>query len=310
MSAVCPDCEATLTTGELLCSACGWKGCHRDRVEVWFGKHDYSDPVLQQYFANYDRVAADDLDGGILDSRYVANQARNMARYVGRIDGLDVCDVGCGQGLLTRQLAKGSARSLTVVDISMAYLNRFDDLPEVRLVQANAENLPFREAFDLVVTTDVMEHVLNLGSFLLSLNRALRPGGRAYVRVPLRENLLAYSPHLGCRYSFVHLRSFNRSSLRECLVGAGFEIEKSWTDGFILGRPQAFWQRGLHRQRVYNSFQKWIAAHLADPADVTTWPAWFAQLFMPPLEIVVQAQKTGRIERVGEVGFRIVGPER
>jgi hypothetical protein len=105
------------------------------------------------------------------------------------------------------------AESVTVVDRRMAD-SRFAP------VLTNAGDLPFAEAFDIVTATDIMEHVLNVGSFISSLNGALVVGGDAYVRVPYPEDLLPYSPHLDCEYRFVSSAKLRRldstRGLREC----------------------------------------------------------------------------------------------
>lgn len=252
---------------------------------------DRGNETFKSYLDNYDRIAEADLAADILDPVYVHHQVDNMARYIGRIDGMTVGDIGAGQGHLARKLLLQGADSITLVDIALPYLRSALGNDRLLPVMANAENLPFKDHFDVVASTDVMEHVLNLGSFLFSLNKALKTGGRVFIRVPYRESLLSYSPHLGCAYRFVHLRSFNRDILRIYLESAGFTIERFHFDGFVLGKPWAFWMANQKRMDLYMRFQEWAKARLANPADVTLWPSWFARLFMPPCEIVVRAKK-------------------
>jgi 2-polyprenyl-3-methyl-5-hydroxy-6-metoxy-1,4-benzoquinol methylase len=153
-----------------------------------------TDPATRSYTENYDRIARDDLDAKVMDERYIENLAANFCERVAHVSGSDICDIGSGKGFLVRKLLARGAASVTAVDISSPYLVRLTGQPGVFPLLANAEALPFVEHFDIVVATDVLEHVLNVGSFLYSVNRALRPNGRFYVRVPHRENLLPYFP--------------------------------------------------------------------------------------------------------------------
>ncbi len=289
---LCPDCQGPLSDMKTACASCGWQVETVADIPVMLSSEDRQNPIFKRYLENYDRIAEEDLADDILDPVYVMHQVDNMVDYIGALDGDVVCDVGSGQGHLARKLLEKGARSVTLVDIALPYL-RAGAEGEARLspVMANAENLPFEDRFDIMTSTDVMEHVLNLGSFLFSVNRALKMGGRAFIRVPFRESLLSYTPHLGCPYPFVHLRSFNKDILSIYMRSAGFEVERFHYDGFILGRPQPFWMANQWRMDRYMQIQEWAKARISNPADVTRWPSWFARMLMPPCEIVVVARK-------------------
>jgi len=300
---VCPECKAAITEAELRCVICGWGGESRDGVLVLLTDADRKDPVFARYLDNYAKISEDDLNSPVLDLRYVRHQAANLASFVGDLRGVNVLDLGCGQGFLTKTLLDRGASAIWAVDISLPYLSRLTGDSRIRPVCANAENLPFKSAFDVAVSTDVMEHVLNVGAYLFSLNHALKPGGRVFIRVPLRENLLAYAPQLGCRYRFVHLRTFDKTLLREALVGAGFRVDGFRIDGFNLGTPRSFWQAGARRRQLYTLFQRLVERHVPDPVSVTRWPAWLARLMMKPHELVVAATKVSSIRPVQPHGF-------
>lgn len=302
---VCPECGAAISEVQLQCAGCGWRGELRDGVRVMLNAADRKDPVFGSYLENYMQISNDDLRAPVLDLQYVRYQSENLVSFVGDLRGLKVIDVGCGRGVLTNILLERGASVVWAVDVSLAYLSRLAGDARVRPVCANAENLPFDSGFDLAVSTDVMEHVINVGAYLYSLNKALKPGGRAFIRVPLRENLLAYAPQLGCRYRFVHLRTFDRRLLCDTLSGAGFRVDGYRIDGFSLGTPQPVWQRSKRRAQLYSAFQRLVHRYVADPVSVTRWPAWIARLFMKPHEIVVAATKVKSIRRLQPSGFRL-----
>ena len=216
----------------------------------------------------------------------------NLVDRVRGVSGATVCERGCGQGQLAHRLLAQGASEITCVDIFLAYLNRLSRTGGLIPVLANAESLPFRDVFDIVVSTDVMEHVLNVGSFLYCLNRSLKVGGRAYIRVPYKESLLGYSPQLGCKFDFAHLRSFDESILRDYLKDAEFVIENFVLDGFVFSTPQPFWTQSRSRMLRYEGLNKLASAICQNPADVTRWPSMLARKFMKPQEIIAIARKT------------------
>jgi SAM-dependent methyltransferase len=296
---ICPECAQPLSESvHVECPKCGWHVAYREGIPVYLSQRELADPVVQQYFDNYDRIAADDVVKSIQDERYLHYQALNLAERVRDVDGREVCDVGCGKGFLARALLSRNPTRLTVVDIAVTYLRGLAPEPRLHPVIANAENLPFRGTFDVIVTTDVMEHVLNVGSFLYSVNRALKPNGRAYVRVPFRENLLGYSPFLGCPYRFVHLRSFNRGILRTYFREAGFAIERFHYDGFAFDVPRAVWSAGRARRRLFAAFARLAKRGLGDPFAITRSRHPAVRVFLRPIEITTVARKVRELETI------------
>jgi len=84
----------------------------------------------------------------------------------------------------------------------------------------NAENLTFQEAtFDLVVSISCFEHIKNVPKAISELNRVLKPGGFAYIKIHLFTSRTG-GHHIGRQYKFVppwdHLRQ-NRFPVPEYL---------------------------------------------------------------------------------------------
>jgi SAM-dependent methyltransferase len=99
------------------------------------------------------------------------------------------------------------------MDISFGYLEVAQS-KGINVCYALAEDMPYRKGlFDLVVCTDVLEHVLDLNMCCANILSVLRNGGILIVRVPFREKL---SPYLEVTYpyKYVHLRNFDEYSLR------------------------------------------------------------------------------------------------
>jgi 2-polyprenyl-6-hydroxyphenyl methylase/3-demethylubiquinone-9 3-methyltransferase len=96
--------------------------------------------------------------------------------------GLDVLDVGCGGGLLCEPLARLGA-NVTGIDLSAANLvvaRRHAVLRGLNVTyrETSAEQLAAdREAYDLVCVMEVVEHVADQQSFLITCASLVRPGG-------------------------------------------------------------------------------------------------------------------------------------
>lgn len=296
---ICPNCSSSrldLDSGR--CVDCGWQRLVEGGLNNYLTDQDRSSDLSEKYVGNYEQLAVKNLEASNIDRRFLRNQAKNVASYVGDVTGAVVCDLGIGQGFLCDELLRKNPERVVAVDVSRSYLSRFVGKSRVDPFLANAEFLPFRNEFDVLVSTDVMEHVINVGSFLFCVNRALKADGIAAIRVPYREALLNYSPHTGYGHLFGHLRSFNKDILRTYLEQAGFRIKSMHLDGYSPGTPQPYLYSTDRRKAIYHRLLKLMNRYLDHPADATLWNSRLARLVMRPAEIVVVARKiTDLVER-------------
>ena len=118
-----------------------------------------------------------------------------------------ILDAGLGNGEILSKLKNTQKYG---VDISLNYLKNAQD--DIITCCADLEDLPYNDNFfDLIICTDVLEHVLHLENVIQEISRVLKSDGILILRVPLNENL---NPYLGNKdYDFVHLRSFSKESL-------------------------------------------------------------------------------------------------
>jgi SAM-dependent methyltransferase len=284
---ICPDCARPLTADAC---PCGWAVGSRDGVPELLSSRDRRSPLFGDYLATYDRIAEEDLRESIQARDDLRRKTAALVRDLGELPpGTRVCDVGVGQGHLLDELRTRPGVRLTAVDVATPYLRReLGRADGADALVANAENLPFREAFDLIVSTDVIEHVLNVGDYLVSVHRALVPAGRFVVRAPYREDLLQYARLRGCPYEMVHLRTFDRPLMADALRGAGFAVERVQLDGWFPGRARGWVRRttpGLYG--VDLAGKTLLRRHYALPAPA----ALVARALVRPTEITVFARR-------------------
>lgn len=107
--------------------------------------------------------------------------------------GLDVLDVGCGQGIDLVQYARAGAR-VTGIDLTPRHVELAQQHLSAlglggHVVVADAERLPFDEcSFDRVSSNGVLHHTPDIDAALREIHRVLRPGGEARVIVYNRRS--------------------------------------------------------------------------------------------------------------------------
>lgn len=123
---------------------------------------------------------------------------------------MNILDVGCGTGRLLGYFNDVNKYGIDI-SVDMARMCRDNG---IEACMGNVQRLPYKtESMDIVLCTDVLEHVFDLHQTLAEIVRVTKPGGHIVLRVPQNEDL---SPYLEPDYPFeyVHLRMFSKSSLR------------------------------------------------------------------------------------------------
>lgn len=108
----------------------------------------------------------------------------HLLGHLGDLDGMDVLEVGCGQGALATYLALCGAR-VTALDVSEGNVRLTRRRAEASGVEdrVRAEAIPIETfdapdaSFDAVVGNQVLHHV-ELDEAITNMHRMLRPGGR------------------------------------------------------------------------------------------------------------------------------------
>lgn len=136
-----------------------------------------------------------------------------LLETVGPVGGLDIVDVGCGEGQLTRALASRGAR-VTGCDPFIGELAWTESgSGGYRLLKAAADSLPLPDrSADLVLFVFSLHHVpeAKLAGALAEARRVLRPSGRLYVAEPL-----AQGPH-----QYIMELFHDETAVREAAAGA------------------------------------------------------------------------------------------
>lgn len=140
---------------------------------------------------------------GVRNDLFIAHQSiyEFFSRYA---NGKRVLDGGCGTGYGAFQLATSGALFVTAIDadrLSVRYAWKHFVAHNLRFDVGDLEQLPYREAsFDLVVSSNALEHLNTPNHFLEGLGRVLTPDGKAVVAVPPIFNDRDLSTHARIHY--------------------------------------------------------------------------------------------------------------
>jgi ubiquinone/menaquinone biosynthesis C-methylase UbiE len=185
--------------------------------------------MIEAYRVNYEQIARDHLahwrETGVnpwQSAVHVEAVGQATAQLVHAYSdmGAKILDAGCAMGDL---LLRIEGRERYGCDFNADYLEVAAGRG-ITVRQCDLEAMPYaNDEFDLVVTTDVLEHVLDLNRVIWEMLRVLRPGGHLVIRSPDGEDLTGYlSPDYP--YQFAHLRRFDEPSFR-LLLSRVFGLE-------------------------------------------------------------------------------------
>lgn len=166
-----------------------------------------------------------------------------------------VLDVGCGKKPYASWLPRGKGNRVVGIDVS--------PLPDVDVVVGEEGGLPFRDgAFDAVLCTQVLEHVVDLESTLSEIHRVLVSSGLLVASVPF-----IYQEH-GAPRDF---RRFSRHEAVRLLSGRYEIVEANGQGGIgstvimlLLAWLNGVWERRSPlRVMKLPLLPAWLAAAMA-----------------------------------------------
>jgi SAM-dependent methyltransferase len=144
-------------------------------------------------------------------------------------DDAAILEPGCGTGGNFPMLARRGHLFALDADESAVGFAQARGLAQVER-GALPDQIPFGDQrFDLVVMTDVLEHLDDEAGALRALRTRLRPGGWLFITVPAMPSL--WSEHDVTHH---HRRRYGASELRSLVSGAGFDVTYLSYYNFLL----------------------------------------------------------------------------
>lgn len=165
---------------------------------------------------------------------------------------LNILDLGCGNGSLTKEIAKRGYQ-ITGVEESesgVKYANKFAS--NCRFIRGSIYEEPpqeFKQAFNIVISTEVIEHLYYPKELAKYARKCLKVNGQFIVTTPyhgyLKNLLIAITGKMDRHFTTLwdggHIKFFSVATLKELLKLEGFtEFEFDFA-----GRYPYFWKSML-----------------------------------------------------------------
>ncbi|MEX0966420.1 MAG: class I SAM-dependent methyltransferase [Bacteroidia bacterium] len=135
----------------------------------------------------------------------------------------NILELGCAGGPLLRKLATLGFEHVQGIDISEAAISvcRKRGIMNAQVMDGTRLDFPDQH-FDLLIASDVLEHIEAEEKALQEWNRVLKPGGQAIIFVPAFQWM--WSGHDEVNH---HFRRYTRNELVEKLMQNGFRVTRS-----------------------------------------------------------------------------------
>lgn len=136
----------------------------------------------------------------------------------------EIAEVGCGHGLLQRQIEDGYDKAVTGFDLNEYGLSHnVSRISRVCCYDIHQKNEELRGKFDLILLFDVLEHIEDEDSFLKAILFHLAPHGNLILSVPAGK--WAFSEY---DLAVGHVRRYGIDELRAAALRNGLNIE-AWS---------------------------------------------------------------------------------
>jgi 2-polyprenyl-3-methyl-5-hydroxy-6-metoxy-1,4-benzoquinol methylase len=139
-----------------------------------------------------------------------------------------VLDLGCGNGSLSHLIAQQGYQVVGVEDSEQGVAIARRSFPDCHFIQASIYELPYAElenSFDIVLSTEVIEHLLYPRELVRAAKKCLKPNGRLILTTPyhgyLKNLVLALSGKMDTHFNPLwdggHVKFFSVSTLAQLL---------------------------------------------------------------------------------------------
>jgi 2-polyprenyl-3-methyl-5-hydroxy-6-metoxy-1,4-benzoquinol methylase len=187
-----------------------------------------------------------------------AGLAQALVRIISGLKGVErICDLGCGNGYLAGQLAK-MKYDVTGVDasqsgIEIARLTYSAPTFICSELDRGLQEKAGSESFDLVISSDVIEHLYRPANLLDAASLLLKPKGQILIGTPyhgfLKNLVLSMAGRMDAHFCALddggHIKFFSVRTLSSLVQARGFD-ELSFN---FYGRGPWLWKNMICRAR-------------------------------------------------------------
>jgi SAM-dependent methyltransferase len=198
-------------------------------------------------------------------------------------------EVGFGSGVYL-PLLRELYQETVAIDLQEAFLENgrslAGNLPNLRIIADDITNSQLQDdQFDLVLCSEVIEHIDEWKKALAEMHRLTRPGGVLLLSTPQPWSPLelmgkiAFKPGIISLVRFIygeailetgHLSLLSEKEINNELAAVGFQIEKRYKSGVYVPLVAEFCGETAVR------FERWLETHLRDgPLQQMLWVQFY-----------------------------------
>ena len=165
--------------------------------------------------------------GDMLDySPAPVHRRRLILKLLEKIQFETLLDIGCGNGRLLHEIKKRFKVALAGADISESVIEQnINKDASCRFFAFNVAEAKISEKFDVIVCSEVIEHIINPLNAIKNIKDMLNDNGYLILTVPSGK-LFPIDAMVG------HYRHYSDKEIKELLVENGFAVDKSYNWGF------------------------------------------------------------------------------
>jgi len=115
-------------------------------------------------------------------AKHGIEHVERLLRYVNLKENQNYLEVGCGNGAVSKHIAKRYGLNVTGTDVDPEMIQfakkNIDDISHIRFLEMDATEMHFEDnRFDIVLSFGVMHHISNWEKVLEEISRVLKPQG-------------------------------------------------------------------------------------------------------------------------------------
>ncbi|WP_009634503.1 class I SAM-dependent methyltransferase [Synechocystis sp. PCC 7509] len=141
---------------------------------------------------------------------------------------LRILDLGCGNGSLSNSIAQQGYEVVGVEESESGFKFASSSFPNCHFIQSSIYNLPYQQlanAFDVVIASEVIEHLFYPSELVRAAKKCLKPNGRLILTTPyhgyLKNIVLAISGKMDKHFTTLvdggHIKFFSVKTLSNLL---------------------------------------------------------------------------------------------
>lgn len=183
-----------------------------------------------------------------------------LTRIIEKMNNIErICDLGCGNGYIARRLSD-LGYQVTGIDASESGIEiarKAYASDRVEFICMEVKDIVSRKClhdkFDLVISSDVIEHLYRPADLLQSAYRLLKPKGQLLIGTPYHgylKNLLLsllnkWDAHHTVNWDCGHIKFFSVKTLEVAIVNNNYDIRKF----YFYGRAPFLWKNMICHAR-------------------------------------------------------------